>query len=215
MRYKDLPFETDWVELPDITPRMKEIGASPSKRPDGTEKYTLPVLRDPNTGALVTDSFDIATYLDNTYPEKPVFPRDTQSLIHAFDTVYIDLIRPAIKFLSLRAKEILKERSVEYFVTTREQNFNQELAEFSPEGPERDQHWAGLEKVFAAAKMWYDKSDGKWIMRDTFCYADIITATNLLWLKRTLHDDEWKKIAGWHDRRWEKFLADVASECRL
>ena len=162
---------------------MKEIGASPSKRPDGTEKYTLPVLRDPNTGALVTDSFDIATYLDNTYPEKPVFPRDTQSLIHAFDTVYIDLIRPAIKFLSLRAKEILKERSVEYFVTTREQNFNQELAEFSPEGPERDQHWAALEKVFAAAKMWYDKSGGKWIMRDTFCYGDIITATNLLWLR--------------------------------
>ena len=215
MRYKDLSFETDWVELPDITLRMKEIGASPSKRPDGTEKYTLPVLRDPNTGALVTDSFDIATYLDNTYPEKPVFPRDTQSLIHAFDTVYIDLIRPAIKFLSLRAKEILKERSVEYFVTTREQNFNQELAEFSPEGPERDQHWAALEKVFAAAKMWYDKSGGKWIMRDTFCYADIITATNLLWLKRTLHDDEWKKIAVWHDRRWEKFLADVASKCGL
>ena len=179
---------------------MKEIGAAPSKRPDGTEKYTLPVLRDPNTGALVTDSFDIAVYLDDTYSERPVFPNDTNGLIYALDTAYIDQVRPAIKFLSLRAKEILKERSAEYFIITREQYFNQKFAEFSPEGPVRDQHWAALEKAFIlTAKMWYDKTDGKWLVGNSFSYADIITATNLLWFKRTLHDDEWKRIAAWHD----------------
>jgi len=47
---------------------------------------------------IITDSWDIAMYLNNTYPEKPVFPKDTNGLIHAFDAVYTDQIRPAIKF---------------------------------------------------------------------------------------------------------------------
>ena len=68
--------EINWVEFPDTAPRMKEIGAR-ATRYDGRDIYTLPVLHDPNTGALVSDSFDIAMYLDKTYPEKPVIPKDT------------------------------------------------------------------------------------------------------------------------------------------
>ena len=75
----------------------------------------------------------------------------------------------------MRAKEILKERSAEF-------------AEISPEGSERDQHWAVFEKAFTTAKMWYDKTDRKWLMGNTFSYADVITATNLLWFKRPLYD---------------------------
>ncbi|KAF8131631.1 hypothetical protein EV363DRAFT_1483139 [Boletus edulis] len=60
---------------------MKEIGASPNKRPYGSEVYTLPVLSDPNTGAFITDSWATAVYLDETYPEKPVFPKGSRGLI--------------------------------------------------------------------------------------------------------------------------------------
>ncbi|KIM70006.1 hypothetical protein SCLCIDRAFT_1207270 [Scleroderma citrinum Foug A] len=38
-------------------------------------RSTLPVLCDPNAGALVTGSFDIAVYLDNTYQKDLFFPR--------------------------------------------------------------------------------------------------------------------------------------------
>ena len=50
MLYKGLHCKVKWVELPDIAPKMKEIVAVPGKSPDGTEMYTLPVLRDPTLG---------------------------------------------------------------------------------------------------------------------------------------------------------------------
>ncbi|KAL4075527.1 hypothetical protein J3A83DRAFT_4369685 [Scleroderma citrinum] len=214
LNFKGLPFEVDWVEFPDIAPRMKEIGATPSKRRDGSKAYTLPVLRDPNTGAIVTDSWDIAVYLDNTYLEKPIFPKDTKGLIRGFDTAYIDQLWPAIKLLLVRARDILRERSAEYYVIMREMAFKQKFAEFSPEGPERDQQWSNLEKGFTTMKMWYDQTDGKWLMGSTFSYADILVASCLFWIKKVLHDDEWERIAGWHNGQWERLLVDVEKECK-
>ena len=203
------------MELPDIAPRMKEIGARATRYRDGSDVYTLPVLRDPNTGALVTDSFDIAVYLDKTYPEKPVFPKDTNGLICAVESAYFNQISLAYKFLVVRGVEVLGDRSAEFYATTREKYFNQKFADFSPEGPERDQHWAALEKVFTAAKTWYDKTDGRWLMGDTFSYADIVIACCLVWFKMVLHDDEWEKVAAWHDGQWGRLLADVESECKV
>ena len=203
------------MELPDIAPRMKELGARTTEFLDGSNVYTLPVLRDPNTGALVTNSFDIAVYLDNTYPEKPVFPKDTNGLICAIESAYINQILLAYKFLVVRSVEVLRDRSAEFCVTTREKYFNQKFAEFSPEGPERDQHWATLEKVYMTAKNWYDNTDGKWLMGGTFSYADIVIASCLFWFKKVLHEDEWEKMATWHDRQWARLLADVECECKV
>ena len=213
--YKGLPFEVEWVEYPDIAPRMKELGAAPGKSRGGTEMYTLPVLRDPNTGVIITDSWEIAVYLDNTYPEKPVFPEDTKGLISAFGTMLLNQIFPVVKFLVLRSKEVLNERSAEYYLTKRQIHFNQKIEEWSPEGPERERHWSILEKTLAAWKAVYDKTEGKWLMGNTFSYADILTASLLFWFKRVLHDDEWKRVAAWHDGHWERLLADVERECKV
>ncbi|KAG2147743.1 uncharacterized protein EDB93DRAFT_1104019 [Suillus bovinus] len=71
LSYKGLPFVTLWVEYSDISISMKAIGAKSNKRRDGLDVYTAPVLSDPNTGALITDSLEIASYLEKTYPEKP------------------------------------------------------------------------------------------------------------------------------------------------
>ncbi|KAL4070437.1 hypothetical protein J3A83DRAFT_4129717 [Scleroderma citrinum] len=214
--YKGLPFKTEWIEYPDIAPRMKEIGATPNKRPDGSDIYTLPVISDPNTGAVVTDSWDIAVYLESTYPEKPIFPKDTNGLIRALDTTYADQTQPAVAFIYLRVTEILREQcSEEHYITTREKYFDKKLAEFSPEGPVRDQHWSSLEKAFSTTMSWYDKTDGKWFMGSTFSYADIIVACQLNWLKKVLHDDEWRRIAAWRGGEWEEVLADVRRKCNI
>ncbi|KAL4062937.1 hypothetical protein J3A83DRAFT_4301539 [Scleroderma citrinum] len=215
LAYKGLPFEVDWVEFPDIAPRMKEIGATLNKLFDGSEGYTLPVLSDPNTGAIITDSWDIAVYLENTYPEKPIFPKGTRGLIRAFGTTLKDQIRPAVKLFLLRGREIMNEPSAEHYTTTREEYFKQKFEEFSPEGPERDQHWSVLEKGLTTSKMWYDNTDGKWLMGSTFSYADIVVGSGLFWFKRVLHDDEWKRVAAWHDGHWERLLADVERECKI
>ncbi|TFY64395.1 hypothetical protein EVG20_g5963 [Dentipellis fragilis] len=66
---KGIPYQTVWVEYPNIAGLCKRIGAEHTEmRPNGPH-YTLPVVQDPNTGAIVSDSFKIAQYLDKTYPD--------------------------------------------------------------------------------------------------------------------------------------------------
>ncbi|KAG6335458.1 hypothetical protein ID866_3632 [Astraeus odoratus] len=194
---------------------MKEIRAAPNKRFDGSILYTLPVLSDPNTGAVITDSLQIAEYLEKTYPEKPIFPNQTKALIHVYDAAYFSQIRPSCVFPIMRVKDILNERSVDYFVTTRQKTYNREFSQLSMEGPEREQHWATLEEGYSTIKSWYDKSDGKWLVGDLFSYADIVTGSWLLWMKKVLHRDEWERIASWHDGKLATLLADVERECKL
>ena len=62
--YKQLPFTTVWVELPDIARLLQSKGIT-------QPPYTLPAIEDPNTGAFIVDSLAIATYLDDAYPKTP------------------------------------------------------------------------------------------------------------------------------------------------
>ncbi|KAG9313917.1 hypothetical protein JVU11DRAFT_4689 [Chiua virens] len=215
LSYKNLPFETVWVEYPDIAPRLKEIGASPNTLTDGRVQYTVPVISDPNTGAIVTDSWEIAEYLDKTYPEKPIFPKGSKGLIKAFDAALLPLAGDSFRFSILRSSQILNERSLEYFIPTREAYFGAKVDEWSPEGPTRDAHWALIEKSYGIAKQFYDKGEGRWLMGDTFSYADITFAVRSQWLKKVFRADEWERIASLHGRKWEKLLADVEKECNL
>jgi len=216
LSYKNLPFETVWVEFPDIATKMKEIGASPNKGPlDNSDLYTVPVLSDPNTGTLITDSWLIAEYLDKTYPEKPIFPHSSNGLIDAFYAASTGLLKPGSKFIILRASQILNEPSTEWYIRTREEVLREKFDEFSPEGPKRDAHWAAIKKCFDAMKTWYDKSSGKWLMGDTFSYADILAVSGLLCFKKIFREEEWERICSWHDGKWEKLLSDVEKECNL
>ncbi|KAK0237554.1 hypothetical protein EDD85DRAFT_789711 [Armillaria nabsnona] len=63
-------YQTVYVELPDIEALAKKTGASPtSTKPDGVSPfYTIPIIQDGSTGAVVSDSAAIAAYLDKTYP---------------------------------------------------------------------------------------------------------------------------------------------------
>lgn len=214
--YKNLPFDTVWLAIPDVAPTLKEIGASPNKLPDGSERYTVPTLSDPNTGAIVTDSWVIAEYLDKTYPEKPIFPPGSKGPISALDSALLALGGDSLRFALLRTTEFLDEHTLEYYVPSREAAFREKLEQWSPEGPKRDAHWAIVEKTYyGTAKTWYDKVEGKWFMGNTFSYADIVLAVRSYWFKRVFRDEEWKRVASLHGGKWAKQLADVEKECNL
>lgn len=69
LNFKKTPYKTTWVPLPDI-PTVRGALNIPASRTfaDGTPYHTLPVLSDPATGRIVGDSFEIAQYLQETYP---------------------------------------------------------------------------------------------------------------------------------------------------
>jgi glutathione S-transferase len=79
LNYKQIPYKTVWVEFADVQAVGQRIGATPSTAyPDGTPRYTLPTIYDPNTGRTVSDSVAIAKYLDEQYPERRLFPDGTE-----------------------------------------------------------------------------------------------------------------------------------------
>jgi glutathione S-transferase len=209
LSYKEIPFVTIWVEYSDISIAMKAIGSKPSKRRDGSEVYTIPVLSDPNTGTLISDSLEIVSYLEKTYPEKPIFPNNSESLIRAFDSAYMSLLLPGIRTVFLRTTEILSPASAKFFIGARTGDAS------LPWDVSRDADWELLEKGYNTAYEWYQKTDGKWIMGNTFSYADIIVACWLLAFKRVLKADEWVMISSWNGGKWAQVLADVEKECKL
>ncbi|OAX34432.1 hypothetical protein K503DRAFT_859219 [Rhizopogon vinicolor AM-OR11-026] len=215
LSYKGLPFVTVWVEYSEIATVMKSIGAKQIKRSDGSDAYTVPVVSDPNTGAVITDSLEIASYLERTYPEKPIFPNNSEALIRAFNSEYMSLINPAIGFLYGRTAEILSPDSAKFFIEVRSKDFNLPWDEFTSEGPKREAQWELLEKAYNTVYDWYQKSNGKWIMGDTFSYADIIVTCFVLWYKRVMKDDEWARISSWNGGKWVQLLTDVEKECNL
>lgn len=142
-------------------------------------------------------------------------PKDIKGLVYAFNTAQIDQIWTAIKFPVMRSAAVLNERSAESHVTTRERLYNQKFEEWSPEGPEREKHWSVLEKAFTTMKTWYDKTERKWLMGDTFSYANILAVSGLFMFKWVLCKDEWKRITTWHDGYWERLLVEVERECMV
>ncbi|KAF4452102.1 hypothetical protein F53441_5035 [Fusarium austroafricanum] len=81
LNFKGVPYSTSWTTLPDIT-KVRSSLKVPACRTfaDGKDFYTLPMIHDLATGSLVGDSFDIALYLQKTYPSSgggDLFPPQT------------------------------------------------------------------------------------------------------------------------------------------
>ncbi|KAI0404017.1 hypothetical protein F4802DRAFT_569423 [Xylaria palmicola] len=69
LNFKRADFATEWVDLSEVASTRKALDADAVRFfGDGEPFYTLPVIKDPATGAVVGDSFDIAVYLDAKYP---------------------------------------------------------------------------------------------------------------------------------------------------
>jgi glutathione S-transferase len=211
LKYKDIPFVTLWVEYSEISVAMKSIGATPIGRKDrhGSDVYTIPVLSDPNTGAIITDSIEIASYLEKTYPEKLIFPNNSESFVRTLNSTHHNLIFPAYKSIFARTAEKMCPASAKFFTEARS------LTVPLPWDVGHDEDWDLLEQGYNTMYEWYQKGDGKWIVDDTFSYADITVASSLLWYKRVLKEDEWARISSWNGGKWAQVLADVEQECKL
>ena len=124
------------------------------------------------------------------------------------------LLMPAVKFLIGRSAEVLSPDSAKFFMDVRSKEFQLPWDEFVSEGAKRQMEEL-LEKGHNTLYEWYQKSNGKWIMGDTFSYADIIIACCLLWYKRVMKEDEWAWISSLNGGKWVQVLADVEKECNL
>ena len=81
LNYKQLNYTTQWLQLGEIEPLFKNLGMQHTAiMEDGSLKYTVPAIIDETDTSkapvLISDSYEIAKYLEQTYPdpERAVFP---------------------------------------------------------------------------------------------------------------------------------------------
>jgi glutathione S-transferase len=207
LNYKGLHYRTEWVEYPDIKALYEHLGIeAKSFNEDGSPYHSLPVISDPSTGQIMSESFDIARYLDDQYPSKPkVFPPGSKMLIRSFQMFFGASISDVFELIVPEAK--LNEASWDYYAKTRAKRFGKEVFEETKiKGEARREKLARLETGLESISGLYKLNEkGNYVMGETLSFADIAVASLMMWFSLNLA--EWKEMQEWHGGRWGKSLA--------
>lgn len=213
--FKGLPYKTEWVEYPDIEPTLKRLGAPPTGiKPDGSDAYTLPAIYDDSTKVYISDSWKIAEYLDETYPDTPrLFPSGTKAAIDLFQYHFShSLFKHILHAVIAPTCHTLNPRSEEYFRRTREATFKCKIEEIAPAGPKGDEVWALVKEGLSTLSQVLSKNgpDAQFYLNDQFSYADAIVVSFLEWAKIVMQaNDEWKSVETWDNGRWARLLSST------
>ncbi|KAK0203365.1 hypothetical protein DFS33DRAFT_1474434 [Desarmillaria ectypa] len=206
---KKLAYQTVYVELPDVEALAKKIGAAPTgTKADGVSPfYTIPIIQDDSTGAVVSDSANIAAYLDKTYPSSgPVLiPAGTMTFQLAFSDAVIDIFSPLrpLFFPGIVAK--MNDATALYLLKSR---LGGALRVEAPKGEEREKLWASAKKNFGKMNKWFEGNDDEFVMEKQPCFADTVICA-FLWFTRRMvgeESEEWKDIITWNDGKWGRYL---------
>lgn len=211
LNVKGLAYKTIWLEYLDIETTCKKIGAA--KTNSSAIAYTLPIIHDPAHDAVVSDSIEIARYLDKTYPEtSTLFPPGSYALQEAFQVAHEKTAAEAMYLIMLPLSHAkLNTVSQAYFRRTREAIYGMKLEEFSPLGPKRDLHWKNLKEIYAVMADWLAKGEpGPFMMGDKISYADVTIAGFIMWMRTTFGSEsaEWKDILTWQDGTWANYMKE-------
>ncbi|KAJ7070509.1 hypothetical protein C8F01DRAFT_1046080 [Mycena amicta] len=194
---------------PAYKPLYQKIGAKPTSQIE--PQYSLPVIYDSSTDTVVSDSADIAKYLDATYPDSfPVIPPGTASFHHAFTEAFEAGLLPLLTYALPSTLPILNAASQEYFQRTRSHLFGAERLEdvFPPPHSERDAAvWKQFKEMLGRIDGWMKGS--KYFMGEQVCYADITLAGWLYWVRLVLSKEKWAEIESWHAGRWARLMEEM------
>jgi glutathione S-transferase len=170
---------------------------------------TLPVIMDPNTNRFISDSFAIAQYLDEQYPDTPkVLPYGTAALIHVFHTASLNAVRGAFKLWMVKGAEMLNPESKEYYIRTRAERFGVPWEQLAPL-EKREEQWNELRVSCDTVDGWYSKSTGQFILGDTPCFADFELAARFKWIEYCFEKQEWEEVKSWNGGRWGKLVEAI------
>ncbi|KAH8813703.1 hypothetical protein DL96DRAFT_1820963 [Flagelloscypha sp. PMI_526] len=211
LEYKGIPFETKWVEFPDISKVSIEVGAQPTGKwkHDGSPLYTCPFIYDSKTGKAVSDSWNIVQYLDETYPDTPrLVPQGLNGLVKVFIDEAGSKLLPAFAPYNLsKTGEVLNPASQPFFFETRSSLIGITLAELDARA-NWDTVKASLDWLEGVIEQ--NKKGGQYIVGDQLTYADIFVGSLMRWF--VVHGKEsqlWKDLVTLNGGRWGKLLEEL------
>lgn len=159
----------------------------------------LPVIRDGET--VVSDSWAIACYLEDTYPDRPsLFGCDIGRATTRFLNTWINMtVHPAVvRLLLAEIHANLHEIDQPYFRESREKRFGMTLEEVSAD---RDTNLKGVQTALAPLNETLGQQD--WFAGDGPAYADYLVFGAFQWARAvspTGLAEPGSKLHAWNER---------------
>jgi len=204
LNIKGIPHKTVWVEYPDVnTVYEKHNIEAPTKRPDGSPYYSVPVIHDPKTGKTIADSLLIAEYLDETYPETHrIVPEGT----HALQEAFVDAFENT---LSNDFYDLICDGTAALFTGRSKAWFNDKGWRRGLESEE-----AGIrstQKNLGKVDKWYKPGEKFLSSSQKLIFADLEIAGFLGWARRIWGEDsaQWQEVLKWHEGRWKTLFEEL------
>lgn len=219
--------------MPDITLLREQLGVQANRTlPDGTAYHTLPVIHDPSTGKVIGDTFEIALYLDKTYPALPrLIQPGTTGLTAAFNaqvdglfTKYV-ILADQMPFDPQRAEEIgqiftkraavmgieqlqLSSEAREKLLVEFEGSLGEFVKAYQHVGGTTDYFWAKTGTQVTGREKTELFLDGK-----EPTYADLIVGAWLAMCEAAMKPEEWQRVRTWQGGFWGR-LHDALAPLR-
>ncbi|KAJ6261099.1 hypothetical protein Dda_3764 [Drechslerella dactyloides] len=196
LNYKNVPYETEWIEYPDIRVRLAAMGL-PSK--GGLMPYTLPMLRATITPAdgsepqikYLTDSADIAKYINDQHPE-PAVDFDHEINEEALELLVNTLRDPYCGVVLCEIPNVLSERSAAYVHETRPIWMGMPIADFKKKKIEEGA-WANLETGIGKLRELLRRNEGPFLLGEKPSFGDIAIIGYMIWARES-GPEAWAKI---------------------
>jgi glutathione S-transferase len=204
LNFKGVSYRTEWVELPDVTDVRKKLGAEPNrKHRDGSDFYTLPVIQDHSTGRIVGDTFEIALYLDEAYPNAPrLIPAGTVGVYAAFN-IQVDAVFTNHTVLCMDCMPFNPATADKTKATFAWRAGKASWDEMLPSEEARSGVLTSFEAALGGLVKCYRRLDeGPFLEGAKPTYADLIVGGWLAMMKRCLRSEEWKQLEAWHGGLW-------------
>lgn len=181
-----------------------------SKKEDGTPFYTVPAIHDLSTGVKMSDSWEIARYLDKTYPDTHrLFPDGTVPLQRAFTDSFRPHFNASYLFFFPCLPDIYPPETGPYITQIIEKAAGKAIDKLLPQGEDVAVEWGNYKAGLSKLEGWYSYSNGRFLMGDTPVWADLPVVALLL-AQRTVwgkDSEKWKDIVSWNNGRWGALVA--------
>ncbi|KAK3381018.1 hypothetical protein B0H63DRAFT_474763 [Podospora didyma] len=229
LNFKNIPYKTTWVPLPDVAKVRSSLNVPACRKfADGTDFYTLPIIHDPATGALVGDSFDIAVYLQKTYPNASAgddllppqpalddyrYAPDPVLLIPLSDCSAAGEFSEYARFNS----NVDMAFTMHVQLTLEGFPWDPATAEISKAefvrragvscyedlalvGEAREKTKESFRNMLGGlSRVFLKDTSGPFVLGKKACYADLIVGAWLRMMYVTLPESEWEEVRGWHE----------------
>lgn len=233
LNFKGVEYSTKWVQLPDITKVRQGLGVPACRQfADGTDFYTLPILTDSETGSAIGDSFDIANWLQNKFPDAgagDLFP--SVKLDYVCPGIAESLVPLSVRDDNIHAEYAQFQSNVDMVFTLHvilaAQGMRWDPAtldvakadmsrragvsswdEVKIEGEAREKLKVSLrDGLRDLASMFQRDTAGPFLLGNQPSYADIIVGGWLRMWSKTLPQSEWDDFETWHDGVFGKLHA--------